>query len=419
MNRTDVTPGTPGPWRVALAGGVSLAVAMGIGRFAFTPLLPLMLRDGLIDLVYSSWLASANYLGYLAGALLCTAQPWLWNHVPGLPRLSGTRIIKGGLAATVLLTLAMAAPVPALWPALRFAAGVASAFVFVYTSGWCLSHLALRRASNLGGAMYAGPGAGILISGLFASALVQWHGAATLGWVVFGGLALGLSAMVWSTLGTAAAPAPATNGTAAAPLPATVTVTVTAASPAEMAIAAMAYGLAGFGYIVTATFLPVIARISMPGSSWLVLFWPIFGLGVGAGALLSTWLRVSGDLRWLLTGAYLIQAGGIGVSLLSPDLPGFALGSLMLGIPFTAITFFVMQEVRRLRPGHTASYMGLFTSMYGVGQIVGPPLVALLLRRSAAPAEGFERSLQTALSALLLGAAMFAWSARAYPMRRG
>src|SRR5258705_6243475 len=68
----------PGPWAIALAGAVSLAVAMGIGRFAFTPLLPMMLADRVIDLHTASWLASANYLGYLAGALLCTFQPWIW-----------------------------------------------------------------------------------------------------------------------------------------------------------------------------------------------------------------------------------------------------------------------------------------------------------------------------------------------------
>ncbi len=74
MNHATGITGNPA-WRIALAGMVSLAVAMGIGRFAFTPLLPMMLSDGVIDLATSSWLASANYLGYLVGALLCTFQP--------------------------------------------------------------------------------------------------------------------------------------------------------------------------------------------------------------------------------------------------------------------------------------------------------------------------------------------------------
>ncbi|HZT56341.1 MAG TPA: YbfB/YjiJ family MFS transporter, partial [Burkholderiaceae bacterium] len=130
-----------GRWAVAFAGAVALAVAMGIGRFAFTPLLPMMLHDGVIDLHAASWLASANYLGYLAGALLCTFQPWIWRRAPRLPAIDGVWLLRAGLVATGLLTLGMALPLPAAWSLLRFAAGVASAVVFVYTSGWCLTQL--------------------------------------------------------------------------------------------------------------------------------------------------------------------------------------------------------------------------------------------------------------------------------------
>ncbi|MDE2300240.1 MAG: YbfB/YjiJ family MFS transporter, partial [Burkholderiales bacterium] len=69
---------------------------MGIGRFAFTPLLPMMLHDGVIDLRSASWLASANYLGYLAGALLCTFQPWIWARVPRLPPIDGPWLVRAG-----------------------------------------------------------------------------------------------------------------------------------------------------------------------------------------------------------------------------------------------------------------------------------------------------------------------------------
>src|SRR4249920_862217 len=149
---------------------------MGIGRFAFTPLLPMMLHDGVIDLHGASWLASANYLGYLAGALLCTFQPWIWARVPGLPAVNAPSLVRGGLVATGLLTLGMALPVAASWPLWRAAAGVASAVVFVYTSGWCLARLAQMNAPAVGGAMFVGPGAGIVITGALASGLVQWGG---------------------------------------------------------------------------------------------------------------------------------------------------------------------------------------------------------------------------------------------------
>ena len=425
----------PGRWAVALAGAVALAVAMGIGRFAFTPLLPMMLHDGVIDLHAASWLASANYLGYLAGALLCTFAPWIRQRATWLPPIDGVWMLRAGLVATGVLTLGMALPASSAWPVLRFAAGVASAVVFVYTSGWCLAQLARRNAAALGGAMYTGPGAGIVASGLFASGMVQWNWHAQAGWAIFGVLAFVLTAVVWPVFGGgvsvgagvgpgAGAGAGAASGASGSALGGVGVVGVLGASGAshnraEIGVLALAYGIAGFGYIVTATFLPVIAREALPGSAWLDMFWPIFGIGVIVGALLSTRLRVSGDLRLLLAGSYVIQAAGIFTTVWSPSLAGFAAGSLLLGIPFTAITFFAMQEVRRLRPLLAPSYMGLLTALYGIGQIGGPPLVALLLARSTSVGAGFTLALQVAASALLVGAALYVWMARAWPMRRG
>jgi predicted MFS family arabinose efflux permease len=401
-------------WSVALAGAVSLAVAMGIGRFAFTPLLPMMLDDGVIDLQAASWLASANYLGYLVGALLCTFQPWLWARLRILPAADAPTLVRAGLAATVLLTLAMALQAPVLWPVFRFAAGVASAVVFVFTSGWCLAQLAGQDATALGGVMYTGPGAGIVVSGVFASAMVSWHWRAATGWLIFAVLAALLAAAAWRVFDGGALPrpgAPAANPAGAGSAAGT-------HGHGEIACMALAYGLAGFGYIVSATFLPVIARQALPGSTWLDLFWPIFGSGVIAGALLASRLRLDGDLRLLLAACYVVQALGIVVGVWSPTLAGFAGGSLLLGLPFTAITFFAMREARRLRPASVASAMGLLTALYGIGQIVGPPMVALLLNRSARQGESFALSLLIAAGALLAGAAMYLWMMRAYPLTR-
>jgi MFS family permease len=407
-----VTASAASRWAIALAGAISLAVAMGIGRFAFTPLLPMMLHDRVIDLHGASWLAGANYLGYLAGALLCTFQPWIWARVPALPPINGPWLVRAGLVATGLLTLGMAQPYAATWPLLRFAAGVASAVVFVYTSGWCLAQLARRNASALGGVVYTGPGAGIVVSGLFASGMVQWDWRAVTGWAIFGVLAFALTAAVWRIF------LPATGAPSVSGAPLAAPRVGETHGGTEIGFLTVAYGISGFGYIVTATFLPVIAREALPGSPWLDMFWPIFGFGVVLGALLSTRMPVTGDLRLLLAASYAVQACGIGISVWSPSLAGFAIGSVMLGVPFTAITFFGMQEVRRLRPAHAASFMGLLTAMYGVGQIVGPPLVAQLLKRSANAGAGFTLSLEVAASALLIGAALYLWMVKAYPMRR-
>ncbi|MEO6031088.1 MAG: YbfB/YjiJ family MFS transporter, partial [Burkholderiaceae bacterium] len=284
-----------------------------------------------------------------------------------------------------------------------------------YATGWCLSRLTRHGATALGGAMFTGPGAGIVVSGLFASVMVAWHWRASTAWLVLGVLAFALSALVWRVFHSRPdAPcesAAATPRAVAADAPAT-------AGGIEIACLALAYGLAGFGYIVTATFLPVIARQALPGSPWLDIFWPIFGVGVIFGALLATRLRIAGDLRLLLAGAYVIQAIGIAAGLWSPTLAGFAIGSLLVGLPATVIAFFALQEVRLLMPRNSASGIGLLTVLYGIGQIVGPPLVALLLSHNATPAAGFTASLEIAAGALLVGAAIYLWMSRAFPKAR-
>ncbi|CBJ38842.1 conserved hypothetical protein-major facilitator transporter protein [Ralstonia solanacearum CMR15] len=381
-------------WRVAIAGMVALSVAMGIGRFAFTPILPMMLHDGSVTLAQGSWLATLNYLGYFLGALVCMAL-----------RGDAARLIRIGLVATVLLTAGMGVlqGLPA-WLVLRFAAGMVSALVFVFTAGWCLHRLAELGHAALGGIIFCGPGLGIAVPGLVASGMVAlgWH--ASSAWIAFGVLCAVLSAAVWPTVRPerrphAAASAPGASG--AAPGLNLPTVIIT-----------LAYGLAGFGYIVTATFLPVIARRVLPaGSIWPDLFWPIFGVGVALGALLSTRISLARDNRTLLATAYAMQAVAVAASIVWPTVGGLALSSLLLGLPFTAITLFAMREARRLWPHAVPRLMGLMTAVYGIGQIAGPPLA----NRLFAATGGFDASLAVAAVSLVLGMAMLLAARRIAP----
>jgi len=409
------------PLRIAVAGLVALAVAMGIGRFAFTPILPMMLSDRVVDLHGASWLASANYIGYLSGAAALTLQPMLWRRL-GWRAVDPPTLVRVGLVATGVLTLAMALPLDWTWPTLRFAAGLASALVFVYSSGWCLARLASMGRASLGGLMFAGPGAGIVASGLLAHDLVGLRRAAADAWLVFGIAACVLTAFVWRTFRTSASAssasaAPAASAPTPSPSPAPLPVEH---GRVEVATLAFAYGLSGFGYIVTATFLPVIARAALPADSpWLDLFWPIFGAGVIVGALLATRVRVSGDLRLVIAAAYVLQAIAIAIGVGVPTAAGFAIGSLLLGLPFTAITYFALQEVRRLRPAHVAATTGLVTVLWSIGQAAGPPMVAALLRGAGDNAGvAFTRSLAIAALALVVGAVIFVVASRAWPLQR-
>lgn len=388
---------TAGPLAVALAGLVSLALAMGIGRFAFTPLLPMMLHDGTVTLAEGGALATLNYIGYLVGAVLCL-----------FIRPDPVRMVRGALALTVVLTLAMALPggMPA-WLAWRTLAGIASALVMVYGTAWCMQRLAELGHPTLGGLMFCGPGIGIVVTGLSAFGMVGAGWQANWGWISFTILGAVMLLPVWRVYGSPA-PTPLHGATAG---------TATTAAPAprldvETWALTLAYGLAGFGYIITATFLPVIARHAMPGSVWADLFWPILGAGVAIGAWLATRVGMDHDNRRMMMALYTLQAAGVGVAAVWPTVAGFALSSLLVGLPFTALVSFAMREARRLWGARAAKLIGLMTAAYAIGQIAGPPLATALVARTG----GFGASLGVAALALLAGALIYLWMWRTMPV---
>ncbi|MDN4587993.1 MFS transporter [Xenophilus aerolatus] len=387
MSNTGYEP--RGGWRAALACMVALAVAMGLGRFAFTPMLPVMLHEGKLNLEAGGLLASLNYLGYFVGALSCAAI-----------RVAAPRMVRGGLVATALLLLGMGLLHGfTAWGVLRTAAGVMSAWTFVFASGWGLRRLAETGTPTLGGVIYTGPGIGIAATGLLGGLAGRWGSDAA--WIGFGLVALLLIAVIWRIFDDGAH-----AGTPGSPPPVVAPLAAPSAHDRSDARAlVLLYGLAGFGYIITATFLPVIARQALPGSPWPDLFWPLFGLAVIPGALIGARAPTHWDNRLLLAAAYALQALGVLLSVAWPTIGGFALGSLLLGMPFTAITLFAVRDARRLRGNAAAGLIGYATASYGIGQIVGPLFAAPLAHRTGS----FSVPLLVAAAALALGALLFLW----------
>ena len=378
-----------GAWRAALSCMVTLSVAMGLGRFAFTPMLPIMLHEGKLELAAGGLLASLNYLGYFVGAVSCAAIG-----------IKASSMVRGGLLATAALLVGMGLLHNfTSWGILRTAAGVMSAWVFVFASGWGLRRLAETNSPTLAGVIYTGPGIGIAMTGLLGGALGRWGSEA--GWIGLGLLALVLIALIWRVFDDAER-APAGGGSA--PPVAAMRTGASAADRSDAIWLVALYGLAGFGYIITATFLPVIARQALPGSPWPDLFWPLFGLAIIPGALIGARAPTHWDNRLLLAGAYALQALGVVLSVAWPTIGGFALGSLLLGMPFTAITLFAMRDARRLRGNAAAGLIGYATASYGVGQIIGPLFAAPLAQRTGS----FQLPLLVAAAALALGAVLFA-----------
>jgi hypothetical protein len=351
------------PFYLALAGLVALAVAMGVGRFAFTPLLPLMQADAGLTLTEGSWLAFANYLGYLAGAL---ATVWM--------RVAPYRMVRAGLLATGVLTIAVGLVHGfALWWVLRFLGGVASAWVLVFAASLVLERLMMAGAPRLFGVVFGGVGAGIALTGLACLGLSAAGFGSGAIWIAFGIASLAASAACWGAFGPMEVVAAPTAGPAAA------RPHKSWGRPARTLI--VAYGLYGFGYIIPGTFLPVIARDLLGGAFAAGWFWPMFGAAAFAGTLLAGRLA-DVYIRAALVACYFVEAMGVIIPVLVENAAGLALGSLLLGIAFVAITMLTLREARALAAAtHTdaAPLMGALTAAFGLGQLVGPPFAGYLV----------------------------------------
>jgi MFS family permease len=375
---------------VCVAAMTSLAVAMGIGRFAFTPLFPLMVRDGLIDSHAGAMLAAANYLGYLAGALVAARI-----------RIKPALLLALGLAGTVIITAAVGWTASGFWWAvLRFLAGVMSAWTLVATSAWGLGWLAALGRPDLAGVQFSGVGIGIAGAGLFCLLLgttlpspQMWIGLA----------ALGALASVPPLMLSRSLPTP--------PAPAVTAAPVSVAAPSRTGGLIACYTLFGFGYILPATYLPALARQLVDDPHVFGLAWPVFGAAAAFSTVLVAWRLARANRLSVWAAAHVLMAIGVLLPAVWTSLASVTLAALLVGGTFMVITMVGMQEGRARADGQATRVLGRMTAGFALGQLAGPLVSAGIGRMTASEAGALKLAL--ALSAFgLLASAVYLWRLR-------
>ena len=382
----------PSATAVAVAGLIALAVAMGIGRFAFTPILPMMQEDAGVSIAEGGWLASANYLGYLLGALSVVAV-----------RIRAARAIRGGLVTIGLATLGMGLQDSfAIWIALRALAGIASAWVLICVSAWCLARLEPVRRPLLDSTVFAGVGAGIALAGATCLAFMRVHASSARVWVVFGVVSLVLSVVIWPVFG-AADRVPARRAPRRA-----------FAWDREAIRLTVCYGAFGFGYIIPATFLPVMARQAIKDPAVFGLSWPMFGAAAVASTLLTTVVRRLVTNRRLWIASHLVMALGVALPVIWPGIVATMLAALCVGGTFMVITMVGMQEAREVAGERATGLMAAMTSAFALGQIAGPISVSYIHGAGGT----FSAALLVACVALVMSAYALSRTASAVSLSR-
>jgi hypothetical protein len=360
---------------VAFAGLAALAVAMGIGRFAFTPILPMMQHDAGLSLAHGGYLAAANYAGYLAGAL------WAMRPVRSDIAIRGSLLAIGGSTFAMGMTHGLAA-----WVVLRMVAGMASAWALVHVSSWCLEQLGAAGKQGLGGVVFSGVGWGMALAGGVCLALMSAGVSASQTWIALGAASLAVTAALWPRIARRDAAAATRNR-------------FTWTGDAIRLV--LCYAAFGFGYIIPATFVPAMARDIVADPLVFGWAWPMFG----AAAALSTLFAPRGDNRRVWAIAALVMAAGVAAPIVVAGIAGLIASALLVGATFMVITMVGMQEARRV--GGPA-LMAAMTATFATGQIAGPLAVSALAHVRG----GMVTALSIAAASLVLSALALGWNRR-------
>jgi predicted MFS family arabinose efflux permease len=332
MNKTPLT--------LAIGGLLAMAAGIGVGRFVYTPILPPMVEALHLSKSEAGLIASANFVGYLLGAIVATLP------LPGSRRawlLGALAVNAAGLAAmglTSSLTLLLL---------LRLIAGIASAFALIFASALVLDRLARAGRSGLSAVHFAGVGTGIAASAVLVATMSDWR-----------------------TMWFASAALAAVAG-------ATVAVLIPADEPAGRRAKVegnapwpliTAYGLFGFGYIITATFIVAQVRGSKEIADLEPYIWVL--VGVGAAPSVALWGAIA--RRWgILNGfaiAAVVEALGIAASVLWESPGTVVAAAVLLGGTFMGLTALGLMAA--------AGRIAMMTAAFGVGQIIGPIVAGYL-----------------------------------------
>jgi len=371
----------PSERRAAFDAAIILVIGMGFGRFAYTAVYPLMVDEGLLSLRQGSWAASANYAGYLLGAILGIR----------LRANNAHRLCLGSVVGSVLcLGLLAVLSAPGIVIAVRGVAGVFSSLAMISASVWLLEH---RRHFRGAPWLYAGVGIGIALSAellVFGSYVgLQSHGL----WLLLAAASLlfglwaapGLTAGGSATLATRSSSGGGGGGTVKPEIHAWSLTVI--------------YGLAGFGYIVTATYLPLLVKTALPDANSAHV-WAVFGLGAAPSCLL--WHRVDQRFgtRTSLLINLLVQAIGVVLPVAVQNAAGYLISALLVGATFMGTVTIAMPAAQRIAKASGSNLMAKMTVVYGVGQIAGP----LVANGFYAHTHSFSWSLVAAAAALVFGA---------------
>ena len=382
---------------IAWIGLYCLAVVMGFGRFLFTATLPDIMIQLSLSTTIAGWLASVNYSGYFIGALIAMFVP----H-----RLTWQMLMVWTIVS-VITTMLLVVPNMSLklWYVIRLFSGIASGVAMILSSSLVIQSFSNERRSVLSALHYAGIGVGIS-----ASAILTWW-LLTLGyhfdviWLVAGIISLPLLWLLYAIRPTSLSASQPNNNQISSIRQTYLNFKrslyeAAAGHTKPIILLSASYVLAGFGYITSATFLPVMAAQRLTTQTYAgLLIW----LVVGVFAMLSNpiWGALAkriGETKTLM-GLTLLQAFGMYLPIWFDGAIGLYGNAVILGLTFVGMVSMTLILIKNINPAYSNLLMGLATLAYALGQFIGPLVTVALAGKN----DNFNAGLLVAAIGLLIG----------------
>lgn len=367
--------------KILTAGISSLILMLGIARFAYTPMLPIMQEQAGLGISEGGWLAAINYIGYFGGAILASQISNMFVK---------DNLYRVGLAVAVFSTLIMGLTDNFwVWSVSRFFAGFSSAAGLLIGSGLIMNWLFRHEFRSELGIHFAGLGLGIAFCSLLVElTLVNFNWQEQWYLMTLIGLLLLIPAWFWL------------------PRPENASMTMTGKSLADnppsqsfLRIFMLAYFCAGVGYVVSATFIVAIVE-QMPAlegkGQWTFL---VIGLAAAPAPILWDYVaRWLGDINALIL-AYFLKVIALIIPVLNPGEFMIMLSAALFGATFMGIVSLVLSMSGRYYPTRPAKMMGKMTIAYGVAQIVAPAITGVLAEYN----ESYMAGLYLAVGMMIAG----------------
>ena len=340
-----------------LTGIAALTIAVGIGRFSYTPILPYMISELNLTTTEAGLIASSNYLGYLLGSLI--------PIFPKFPKKIRSIFIYSIFISIISLFAMGLTNTFEVFILIRFIHGIFSAFVLILGTSLIVSHVQKKGKIFLGTAHFSGVGLGMALSAIVVSYLGFLNFTWDELWFSIGILAIMLSFQIIKFTPIQKAE---------------VKYNLKSKNKTSLgfSLITISYGLYGFGYVAFGTFISTMSRLT-PGLEKTEPFvWFVVGITGIPSVFFWNWFgsKIGNDIGLFL--ANLILGLGVLFSVLINNEFGIFISCILFGLSFVPITSMCLLEGQERFSGSFIVSTAILTFSFSIGQMIGPYLSGLL-----------------------------------------